>query len=533
LTAHFSLNTYTITVNAAPSAGGTVSGGGSYDHGQTATLSATPASGYTFVNWTENGNVVSTQQSFLFNVTGNRNLTANFSMEAYTVALTANPANAGTLTGGGNYNHGQTATLTATPSAGYTFVNWTENGDAVSNYPGYSFTVTGNRNLTAHFSLNTYTITVNAEPSEGGAVSGGGSYDHGQTATLSAIPASGHTFLYWTKNGNIIAEETEYVFAVTESSTITAHFETSNYTISLEASPAAGGSVIGSGIYNPGETVAVTAIANPDFVFIFWTENGEVVSFDEQYSFIANGNRHLSAVFESTLALYTIKAKSNPAGFAIITGAGYYTENDWVVLNINPIDESAVFVGWEINGNIVSRDEQYRFIASNDMHVIAQFTHNQRIFSVEAASIFNDVLIKGTGNYPEKENVILEVFQPDNLKFIGWRNAAGQIVSRSNPYSFDVNRDVWLEVLLELKTEEEMFREETVTIYPNPTDGRFYVNVENPYELEIRDTSGLLVWRQSLEPGDNFVDIAYLPLGMYLLNLYDTEKTISRKIILK
>ena len=67
-----------ITVNANPTAGGTVSGGGTYMDHTTCTLTATANSGYTFENWTENDYVVSTEATYTFTVSGNKSLVANF-----------------------------------------------------------------------------------------------------------------------------------------------------------------------------------------------------------------------------------------------------------------------------------------------------------------------------------------------------------------------------------------------------------------------------------------------------------------------
>ncbi len=78
-------STFNITVTANPNQGGTVTGGGTYNSGQSCTVSATANTGYTFTNWTENGNVVSTNASYTFNVEGNRSLVANF--EANTIPL--------------------------------------------------------------------------------------------------------------------------------------------------------------------------------------------------------------------------------------------------------------------------------------------------------------------------------------------------------------------------------------------------------------------------------------------------------------
>ena len=44
-------------------------------------VTATANNNYTFDNWTENGNVVSTNTNYTFTVTGNRTLVANFTMQ--------------------------------------------------------------------------------------------------------------------------------------------------------------------------------------------------------------------------------------------------------------------------------------------------------------------------------------------------------------------------------------------------------------------------------------------------------------------
>jgi hypothetical protein len=69
---------YTVTASAAPSQGGSVSAGDSFASGSSATVVATPASGYSFVNWTESGAVVSSAASYSFTVAADRNLVANF-----------------------------------------------------------------------------------------------------------------------------------------------------------------------------------------------------------------------------------------------------------------------------------------------------------------------------------------------------------------------------------------------------------------------------------------------------------------------
>ena len=69
---------HTISVSASPSAGGTVTGGGTFDANSRQTVTATANSHYAFVRWTENGHQVSTGASYAFTLTADRNLVAEF-----------------------------------------------------------------------------------------------------------------------------------------------------------------------------------------------------------------------------------------------------------------------------------------------------------------------------------------------------------------------------------------------------------------------------------------------------------------------
>lgn len=69
----------------------------------------------------------------------------------HTITVSANPAEAGTVTGAGEYEEGTEVTLTATPAEGYEFVNWTENEAEVSTDAEYTFEVLADRALVANF----------------------------------------------------------------------------------------------------------------------------------------------------------------------------------------------------------------------------------------------------------------------------------------------------------------------------------------------------------------------------------------------
>ena len=69
---------FIVNISANPTNGGAVTGGGTFQDGETCTVSATTNTDYIFANWTENEDVVSTEANYTFTVDGNRTLVANF-----------------------------------------------------------------------------------------------------------------------------------------------------------------------------------------------------------------------------------------------------------------------------------------------------------------------------------------------------------------------------------------------------------------------------------------------------------------------
>jgi len=160
------LQSFTISASADPTIGGSVSGTGfidgtgTFDYGDNAQITATPATGYQFVNWTESGSEVSIDASYSFTVDAYRTLIAIF-IRIYNISASANPTGGGTISGAGPYTEGSLVNISTTTNSGYSFINWTEDGTEVSTNTDYSFTATTDRTLVANFT-GTQTIPLSS-----------------------------------------------------------------------------------------------------------------------------------------------------------------------------------------------------------------------------------------------------------------------------------------------------------------------------------------------------------------------------------
>ncbi len=369
-TAYHTIQTFTVSATANPSNGGTVTGTGTYNYGSSATLTAVPGSCYTFRNWTENGNVVSSAANYTFTVNAGRNLVANFDKKRYTLTATAdNTANV-TVTGSGSYGCDTTVTVTAIANACYTFVKWTENGNTVSTNASYTFNITASRNLVANFVKKQYAVSATADNTANGTVTGSGSYGCDTTVTVTASANACYTFVKWTENGNTVSTNANYTFNIAANRTLVANFVKKRYAVTASADNAANGTVTGSGSYGCDTTVTVTANANICHTFVKWTENGSTVSTNASYTFNIVDNRNLVANFIKKT--FEINVAPNDANKGTVSGGGRYGCDTLVTLKANA-KAGYRWLNWTENTTVVFSDSIYTFNASTNRTLVANF----------------------------------------------------------------------------------------------------------------------------------------------------------------
>lgn len=139
--------------------------------------------------------------------------------------------------------------------------------------------------LEAIRSTPVYTVSVESNNNEWGIVSGGGTFEEGETATITATAATNYKFVNWTKEDAEVSTENPYTFAVIESATYVANFEEiTKYTINVTImDDEKMGTVEGAGTYYEGTEVTLTAKANAGYVFVDWSDGNT----DESRTFTA------------------------------------------------------------------------------------------------------------------------------------------------------------------------------------------------------------------------------------------------------
>ena len=334
------------------------------------TLTAIPGIGYHFLNWTKDGEEVTTDDTYSFTMTEDETYVANFEINSYEITVDATPSVGGSAAGAGIYNHFASCTLTATPNIGYHFVNWTKDSLEVSTDAEYTFEVDGPGDYVAHFILNSYDITATADPAGAGTISGAGTYNHFSNCTLTATAATGYTFQNWTLDSVVVSTETEYSFEVSGAAAYVAHFILNSYDITATTDPAGAGTISGAGTYNHFSTCTLTATAATGYTFQNWTLDGEVVSTETEYSFEVSGAAAYVAHF--TLNSYDITATVDPAEAGTVSGTGTYNHFSTCTLTATP-NEDYAFVNWTKDGEEVSTEASYSFTVTEEATYVANF----------------------------------------------------------------------------------------------------------------------------------------------------------------
>ena len=382
---------YTITATANPVTAGNVTGGGTYNEGATVTLTATPASGYHFVNWTNNLNTdIVTENPYTPTAAADVTYTANFAKNSYELTYIVDGVET-------THNVVYGASLPAAPATektGYTFTSWDK--EVPATMPAEDVT------LTAQFTINSYELTYIVEGVET-------THNVVYGASLPAAPATekaGYTFTGWDKEvpATMPAEDV----------TLTAQFQQNVVTptyYNVSVNPAdTNGSVnaeyIGTGKkVEAGTEVTLTATPNDSFEFDGWYIGENLVTKENPYTFAVNSNISYTAKFKEQEVADSYKINVTIEGGGSVSGYDAnadYIAGSTVTLTATPNAE-CIFDGWYDGETLVSPNAQYQVVVNENIDYTAKFVVSGNICTISLTT--NGTLVNGTNVLAQLEHL--------------------------------------------------------------------------------------------------------------------------------
>jgi hypothetical protein len=364
---------YQLTAGANDASYGTVSPAGPtmVGHGVATSLTATPATGYDFTNWTVASGVpvISDAASASTTVTlssGAAAIQANFTPKKY--GLTVSAGTGGVAGGSATVSHGIAAPLSASANSGYIFNGWTvTDGTGVSfgdpDIANTTVTLTGGPATVRADFIPVYTLTVTA--ATGGSIQAPLSpsviVTQGAVTDIKASPSAGYRFLNWTSSaaGVAFGSSTSASTTVTlsaEDATIQANFIL-QYSLTLSAST--GGTVTtpptSPVLVDQGASTGIVAMPSSGYEFVDWTVTsgapviGDAASASTAVT-LSSGDATIQATFR--LKSYSLSVTAGTGGTVTAPASSPVTVNHGAATTITAVPTLA---GWSFkNWTVVS-----------------------------------------------------------------------------------------------------------------------------------------------------------------------------------
>ena len=456
-------NPYYFSANALPSNEGSVSCSGqgtsctgTYPYGTQETVTASPITGYTVLDWTCTGTgVTCTGAGTTQTVTipaGGATLTVDFTQILYSFLAGALPAADGTVSCSGagtscstSYPFNSQETVTAFPITGYSVSGWTCSGTGVTcTGTGTTQTVTmpvNGATMYADFEINSYVLTTS--PGVGGSITCGGSpcastYQYDSQFTANAFPANGYTFtsLSCAPSAACSISGTNVMVTMPASAvTITAAFTANTY--SFTANPGVGGTIACGGspcaaTYSYNSVVAVTGNPTNGYSFSSWTCNPPAVCSTTATTptqvTIPIGGVTVNAIFAANSYLFTannsIGGKILCNGAACLASYNYNTILTATASTYNGYTFTSLSCAPSTACSVSGATATVTMPAAA-LTVTAAFTANMYSFSAVASPTADGSVSCSSGscltaNYPYGNSIIVSATPVGGYSFNGW-----------------------------------------------------------------------------------------------------------------
>jgi hypothetical protein len=161
---------YQLTTGVEGACGKIFPAPGTYDPGQTVSLTAMPDFGYRVKKWTGTNNDTSTANTNTVTMTSDKTVTVEFEPVPtlqYSLTATVPGGNGTVLPADGTFNSGEIVTLTATPLSGYRVKKWTGTDNDASTATTNTVTMTSDKAVTVEFEkIENETLLPSVSPTD-------------------------------------------------------------------------------------------------------------------------------------------------------------------------------------------------------------------------------------------------------------------------------------------------------------------------------------------------------------------------------
>jgi uncharacterized repeat protein (TIGR02543 family) len=214
----------TFTIGSSAGANGSISPTPTavVNAGGNQTFVITPDAGYHVADVLVDDASVGAVTSYEFtNVSANHTIAASFSILSYPLTITVvGSGSAAKAPDQAIYGHGTVVSLTATPLVGWNFAGWS--GDATSSLNPLNVTMDAAKNITATFTIDAYTLTINAANGIVAKNPDQPTYTHGSVVQLTPSPSAGYSFTGW--SGDASGTANPLAVSMDANKSITANF---------------------------------------------------------------------------------------------------------------------------------------------------------------------------------------------------------------------------------------------------------------------------------------------------------------------
>ncbi len=317
-----------------------------------------------------------------------------------------------------SYAEGDTVIVSATPDPGWVFSGWAD-GLAGSVNPD-TVVMTSDTTITAVF-LEEFTVSFG--------VTGTGTlllspdkpeYVYGDSVIVTAAPDPGWSFDSW--SGVLTGSQNPDTFVVLSDTTLTANFTQDQYVLTANN--------IGSGAiardpeqptYIYGDTVLVTAVPDPGWVFTSWSDG--ITGTTNPDTVVMLSDTTVTATFDQ--ADFVVSTGTTGNGSVSLTpDQPNYAFGDTVVVSALPD------VGWSFDSwsdGLAGTDNPDTIIVASDTLVTANFTQNQYVLTAGVNGGGSVLKSPNQATYVHGDSVIVAAIPDIGWMFNGWSDGLGGI----------------------------------------------------------------------------------------------------------